>query len=248
MVQLRDDVVLIDAAVLGPPQIWEASGHLANFTDPLVDCTNCKNRFRLDKLDDPNVCPSCGKTGTFTEPRQFNLMFKTHAGTDRRRRRSRLSAPGDGAGHVRQLQQRAQLDATQATVRHRPGRQELPQRDHPAELDLPNPRVRADGDGVLRSTGRQSEVVRVLVQRADELVSRARRPRRPVAPAGPRCRRAVRTTPAVPPTSSSASRGVGTRPRGSPSAATTTSPSTPTTPARSSTTSTRRPTSATSRT
>jgi glycyl-tRNA synthetase len=80
MVQQRDDVVLIDAAILGPPQIWEASGHLANFSDPLVDCTNCKNRFRLDKLDDPNTCPSCGKHGTFTEPRQFNLMFKTHAG------------------------------------------------------------------------------------------------------------------------------------------------------------------------
>ncbi|MDQ3738494.1 MAG: glycine--tRNA ligase [Actinomycetota bacterium] len=80
MVQQRDDVALIDAAILGPPQIWEASGHLANFTDPLVDCTNCKNRFRLDKLDDPNLCPSCGKHGTFTEARQFNLMFKTHAG------------------------------------------------------------------------------------------------------------------------------------------------------------------------
>src|SRR6476646_1100822 len=80
MVQMRDDVVLIDAAILAPAQIWEASGHLANYSDPLVDCTNCKNRFRLDKLDDPNTCPSCGKQGTFTEPRQFNLMFKTHAG------------------------------------------------------------------------------------------------------------------------------------------------------------------------
>jgi glycyl-tRNA synthetase len=80
MVQQRDDVVLIDAAVLGPPQVWEASGHLANFTDPLVDCTNCKTRHRLDKLDDPDTCPSCGKTGTFTEARAFNLMFKTQAG------------------------------------------------------------------------------------------------------------------------------------------------------------------------
>ena len=80
MVQERDDVVLIDAAVLGPPQVWEASGHLANFADPLVDCTNCKNRFRLDKLEDPNTCPSCGQHGTFTESRQFNLMFKTYAG------------------------------------------------------------------------------------------------------------------------------------------------------------------------
>jgi glycyl-tRNA synthetase len=80
MVQQRDDVVLIDAAILGPPQIWEASGHLANFTDPLVDCTNCKTRHRLDKLDDPDTCPSCGTTGTFTEARAFNLMFKTQAG------------------------------------------------------------------------------------------------------------------------------------------------------------------------
>jgi glycyl-tRNA synthetase len=80
MVQQRDDVVLIDAAILGPPQVWEASGHLANFSDPLVDCTSCKQRFRLDKLDDPDTCPNCGATGSFTEARQFNLMFKTHAG------------------------------------------------------------------------------------------------------------------------------------------------------------------------
>ncbi len=80
MVQQRDDTVLIDTAILGPPQVWEASGHLANFTDPLVDCTNCKTRHRLDKLDDPNTCPNCDKHGTFTEARQFNLMFKTQAG------------------------------------------------------------------------------------------------------------------------------------------------------------------------
>jgi len=80
MVQLRHDVVGLDAAILGPPQIWEASGHLANFTDPLVDCTSCQSRWRLDKLDDPEVCPNCGARGAFTEPRAFNLMFKTHAG------------------------------------------------------------------------------------------------------------------------------------------------------------------------
>jgi glycyl-tRNA synthetase len=80
MVQLRDDVVGLDAAILSPPAVWEASGHLANFTDPLVDCRNCKERFRLDKLDDPDVCPNCGAEGSFTEARQFNLMFKTHAG------------------------------------------------------------------------------------------------------------------------------------------------------------------------
>ncbi len=80
MVQLRTDVVGLDAAILSPPQVWEASGHLANFTDPLVDCTNCKTRHREDQLEDPEQCPTCGKRGTFTEARAFNLMFKTHAG------------------------------------------------------------------------------------------------------------------------------------------------------------------------
>ena len=80
MVQQRDDTVLIDAAILAPPAVWEASGHLANFTDPLVDCTACKQRFREDHLDDPNVCPGCGAKGAFTEARAFNLMFKTYAG------------------------------------------------------------------------------------------------------------------------------------------------------------------------
>jgi glycyl-tRNA synthetase len=80
MVQLRDDVVGLDASILSPPAIWEASGHLQNFTDPLVDCRNCKERYRLDQLADPATCPNCGKRDTFTEARQFNLMFKTYAG------------------------------------------------------------------------------------------------------------------------------------------------------------------------
>jgi len=80
MVQKRDDVVLIDAAILGPPQVFEASGHLANFSDPLVDCKKCKQRFREDHLENPNLCPGCGSEGTLTEARAFNLMFKTFAG------------------------------------------------------------------------------------------------------------------------------------------------------------------------
>ncbi len=87
MVQMRDDVLGLDAAILSPPAIWEASGHLANFTDPLVDCKSCNERFRLDKLDDPHTCPNCGAKDSFTEARAFNLMFKTHAG------------PVEGAGH-----------------------------------------------------------------------------------------------------------------------------------------------------
>ena len=80
MVRMRDDVVGIDSAVIQSPQVWEASGHLASFTDPLVECTNCNNRFRLDKLEDEDQCPSCGKRGTFTEAKNFNLMFRTHMG------------------------------------------------------------------------------------------------------------------------------------------------------------------------
>ncbi|MHB1890632.1 MAG: glycine--tRNA ligase, partial [Acidimicrobiales bacterium] len=77
MVQLRDDVVGIDAAILSTPRIWEASGHLANFTDPLVDCKSCHERWRADKID--GKCPACGSSD-LTEARAFNLMFKTHAG------------------------------------------------------------------------------------------------------------------------------------------------------------------------
>ncbi|HEY3943531.1 MAG TPA: glycine--tRNA ligase [Acidimicrobiales bacterium] len=77
MVQLRDDVVGLDAAILSPPAVWEASGHLANFTDPLVDCRNCHERWRADKID--GTCPNCG-SHDLTEARAFNLMFETHAG------------------------------------------------------------------------------------------------------------------------------------------------------------------------
>jgi len=79
MVQQRDDVVLIDAAILGPPQVFEASGHLSNFSDPLVDCTVCNRRFREDQLE-ARDCPQKMKSCTFTEARAFNLMFQTHAG------------------------------------------------------------------------------------------------------------------------------------------------------------------------
>jgi glycyl-tRNA synthetase len=77
MVQTRDDIVGLDSAILMHPKIWEASGHVAGFTDPMVDCKNCKRRFRPDELETPK-CPVCG--GELTAARQFNLMFKTHMG------------------------------------------------------------------------------------------------------------------------------------------------------------------------
>jgi glycyl-tRNA synthetase len=78
MVHLRDDVVGLEAAILMSPKVWEASGHVAGFSDPLIECLNCHHRFREDQLDE-RVCPECGHT-EFSEPRQFNLMFETHMG------------------------------------------------------------------------------------------------------------------------------------------------------------------------
>lgn len=79
-VEDREDMYGVDAAILMNQKVWQASGHVDTFTDPLVECSNCKGRFREDKLDDPNKCPSCGKTETFGEARAFNMMFKTNVG------------------------------------------------------------------------------------------------------------------------------------------------------------------------
>jgi len=101
-VQNREDMVGLDASILMNPRVWEASGHIGSFTDPLMDCKNCKERIRGDKLIEEHLgvtaaagksleevsaiikendlrCPNCGK-GDFTEARSFNLMFKTHQG------------------------------------------------------------------------------------------------------------------------------------------------------------------------
>ena len=79
MVQLRDDVVGLDAAILMAPKVWEASGHVETFNDPLVECLNCHQRFRADHLPESGACPNCGNKA-FTDPRNFNLMFKTYMG------------------------------------------------------------------------------------------------------------------------------------------------------------------------
>lgn len=74
----RDDVYGVDAAILMNPKVWEASGHVAGFADPLVECEKCKKRFRADHMDDAQKCPEC--SGALGDVRQFNMMFKTHAG------------------------------------------------------------------------------------------------------------------------------------------------------------------------
>ena len=80
MVQLRNDVVGLESSIIMSPRVWEASGHVETFTDPLVECTHCHRRFRADHIDLERPCPNCGNGPAWTEPRQFNLMFKTHMG------------------------------------------------------------------------------------------------------------------------------------------------------------------------
>jgi glycyl-tRNA synthetase len=95
MVTSRDDVVGLDSAVVLPPAVWEASGHVATFTDPLTECTHCHRRYRADQLEEefearkgraPEhgladiACPNCGNRGTWTEPRQFSGLLKTYLG------------------------------------------------------------------------------------------------------------------------------------------------------------------------
>ncbi len=80
MVELRDDVVGFDSSIIMHPSTWIASGHVANFSDKMVDCKNCKHRFRADHLPSLEKCPDCGMRDTLTEPRAFNLMLQTSIG------------------------------------------------------------------------------------------------------------------------------------------------------------------------
>ncbi|QXG78079.1 glycine--tRNA ligase [Modestobacter sp. L9-4] len=95
VVQSRDDVVGLDSSVILPRKVWEASGHVGVFTDPLTECQNCHKRFRADHLEEAYeekkgrapenglsdiTCPNCGVTGQWTEPRDFNMMLKTYLG------------------------------------------------------------------------------------------------------------------------------------------------------------------------
>ncbi len=79
IVEDRDEMFGVDAAILMNQKVWQASGHTETFTDPLVECSQCHGRFRADKID-TSKCPTCGQEGTFGEARQFNMMFKTEVG------------------------------------------------------------------------------------------------------------------------------------------------------------------------
>ena len=155
MVQQRDDVVLIDAAdprpapgvggVRPPRELHRPARRLHELQEPLP-----RRQARRPRTPARAAARRHVHRGPRVQP---DVQDPGRAGRGSGRRR--LPAARDRAGHVHQLRQRAADQPQEAAVRHRPGRQELPQRDHAAELDLPHPRVRADGDGVLRAARRE---------------------------------------------------------------------------------------------
>ena len=222
-------------------------GHVAGFTDPLVDCRKCKQRFRADHLDEL-PCPrkpsqatrARSRDGDLTEARKFNLMFKTNVGPGARSRLDGLPAPRDRAGHLRQLQERP---AGRRARSCRSASRRSARRSATRSRRATSSSARASSSRWRwSSSSRPSEA-----QRWYEYWKQARydwyvdlgHAARPPAPARARGRRAVATTPRARPTSSTSSRSAGPSSRASPTAATSTSPSTPSTRARSSSTSTR---------
>jgi glycyl-tRNA synthetase len=80
LMSLEKEILFIDGAILGPEAEWHASGHIEHFNDPMVDCTHCKKRYRADDVNLSGACPHCGTKNSWTEVRQFNMMFQTRAG------------------------------------------------------------------------------------------------------------------------------------------------------------------------
>ena len=166
----REDMVGLDSSIILPKAVWEASGHVATFTDPLVECTSCHKRHRAGpphrgvrrqeeapagRRHGRNRLPRLRHQGPVHRAADVLRLDEDLPGPGRHGSRHGLHAPGNRAGHLRELQQRAHRVPQEAAVRHRPDRQGLPQRDHARQLHLPHPRVRADGNRVLhRPRGR----------------------------------------------------------------------------------------------
>ena len=189
MVRSREDIVGLDSSVILPRQVWVASGHVAAFVDPLVECLPCHKRFRADHLEEEFAekkgrlpengladiaCPNCGTRGAVDRAQGVQRPAEDLPRPGRGRVRSGLPAAGDRAGHLRQLQQRGRVVPEEAAVRHRPDRQVVPQRDHPGQLHLPDPGIRADGDGVLRQARHRRGMAPVLDRHPDGVVRRPR--------------------------------------------------------------------------
>ena len=189
VVRGRDDVVGLDSSVILAPQVWEASGHVATFTDPLTECKNCHKRWRADQLIEAYeekhgrppangladiACSNCGTKGDFTEPRDFNGMLRTTVGAVEDASAVHYLRPETAQGIFVNY-----LNVMNAARKKPPfgiGQTGKSFRNEitPGQLHLPHPRVRADGDGVLRRAGHRRGVARVLAAGALELVRRPR--------------------------------------------------------------------------
>ena len=193
MVTERDDIVGIDSSVILAREVWEASGHVTEFVEPLTECQVCHHRYRADHLieayeerhgrpageraERPRL-PALRHPGGVRRAAHVQRAAAHLSGCDRGRVRAGLPAAGDRAGHLHQLPQRAADLAEEDPVRDRADRQVVPQRDHPGQLHLPHPGVRADGDGVLRQAGRRRGMARALDRHPARLVHRPRRAQR----------------------------------------------------------------------
>ena len=257
MLQERDDIVAIDSAILQHPRVWEASGHLAGFTDPLVDCRTCGQRFRADHLRscragaNPRSTPARPTSATLTRGARLQPDVRDDDRPGQGVGRDRLPAPGDRAGDLHQLQERAAVLAQETAVRHRPGGQVLPQRDHPRATSSS---ARASSSRWRWSSScrppRRQQLVRALAGGARALVRRARASARTTCACARTTATSSPTTPRRRATSNTSSRRLregraGRSSRGSPTAATSISRATRSSRARSSSTSTRPAASAT---
>ena len=243
MVQERDEIVGLDAGILMAPQVWVTSGHVAEFSDPMVECLNDHRRYRLDELPGtedlspaeladpgdrgPPRAPVPRRRRTTVRAAQVQPDVPDVDGPGPGRRRGRLPATRDRAGHLRQLQERPRDVAQEDPVRHRPDRQGVPERDLARQLRVPDARVRADGDAVLRPSldGRRSTSRRGASAEARGTRATASRPRACASGSiGPTNSPTTRRRPS---TSSTASRSAGRSSRGSTTAATSISPAMP---------------------
>ena len=254
MLQERDDVVALDSAIIQHPRTWEASGHLAGFTDPMVDCRTCKLRFRADHLDQsqcgrkpskhPGETPDCD----LTEAREFNLMFETTVGPVKEAGSTVYLRPETAQGIFLNFKNYLQFSRKKPPFGI-------------AQIGKSFRNEITPGNFIFRTREFEQMEMEFFVPPDDatrwfehwleergRLVHASRHPPRSPAPARPRRGRALALLERDRATSSTCSRSAGPSSRGSPTAATSTSPSTRSTRARSSSTSTRRAASATCRT
>ena len=170
MVQERDDIVGLDAGILMQPQVWVTSGHVAEFSDPMVECETDHKRFRRRRAarsrgPEPDRahrsrrrspgsgCAARPTAARSPPPRQFNLMLKTYLGPVEEEAAIVYLRPETAQGIYVNFKNVLATLAQEAAVRDRPDREGVPQRDQPGQLRLPDARVRADGDAVLRPAG-----------------------------------------------------------------------------------------------